>query len=82
MISRMKHGLFFLVVCLMSGGTVFSQTLQLGNPKLFVKLDSMCRTPDAIAIDGAGNIYLSVTNATTFDQFGARIIKLSPGGRC
>jgi sugar lactone lactonase YvrE len=77
----MKHGLFCLVVLVMLAGTVLSQTtLQLGNPKLFVTLDSTCRTPDALAIDGAGNIYLSVTNATTFDQYGAKIIKLSPTG--
>ena len=36
---------------------------------------------DAMAFDAAGNIYLSVTNATTYDRFGAKIIKLSPTGK-
>lgn len=65
-------------------GTVeksFSQgELQLSPPKTFIQLDSTCRTPDAMAFDDTGNIYLSVTNATTFDRFGAKIIKLSPQG--
>lgn len=74
--------LFYLVLGLLPRHAAISQqTLQLGNPKLFVRLDSTCMTPDAMAIDGAGNIYLSVTNATTFDQFGAKIVKLSPQGK-
>jgi hypothetical protein len=38
-------------------------------------------TPDAMAIDDRGDIYLSVTNATTFEKFGAKIIKLSKEGK-
>ena len=51
-----------------------SQTeVRLGAPVIFTQLDTACMTPDAMAIDGNGNIYLSVTNATTFETFGAKI---------
>jgi sugar lactone lactonase YvrE len=82
MVNTHKHILFYLIVALLPMTATFSQApLQLGVPQLFVRLDSTCRTPDAMAIDVAGNIYLSVTNATTFDTFGASIIKLSPQGK-
>ncbi len=59
-----------------------SQTeVRLGAPVIFTQLDTACMTPDAMAIDGNGNIYLSVTNATTFETFGAKIIKLSKDGK-
>ena len=71
-----------LVLSISMAENVFSQAgLQLGAPKLFIQLDTTCMTPDAMAIDDAGNIYLSITNATTFDRFGAKIIKLSKDGK-
>jgi len=74
------HLLWFILL-LLSAEKVFSQSgLQLSAPKVFIKLDSTCMTPDAMAFDESGNIFLSITNATTFDQFGAKIIKLSPTG--
>jgi sugar lactone lactonase YvrE len=76
-----QYILFCLAIWLLPMPAVWAQqALKLSHPKMFVRLDSTCMTPDAMAIDGAGNIYLSVTNATTFDRFGARIVKLSPQG--
>lgn len=72
-------GLFALLIAVQ---TLSAQSsFQLRAPELFVQLDSTCRTPDAMALDPSGNIYLSITNATTFDQFGAKILKLSPTGK-
>lgn len=69
-----------LLICLVRAG--FSQSqLRLRAPKIFTQLDTTCMTPDVMAIDAAGNIYLSVTNATTFDKFGAKIIKLGKDGK-
>lgn len=75
----MKLFLFISLLCTVE--KAFSQAgLQLSAPKTFIQLDTSCMTPDAMAFDDAGNIYLSVTNATTFERFGAKIIKLSPAG--
>jgi hypothetical protein len=85
---NMMHGnlyTYLLMVgfmSLLSETPLFSQNVvRLDAPELFIKLDSTCATPDAMAFDEAGNIYLSVTNATTYGRFGAKIIKLSAAGQ-
>ncbi len=69
------------VIALVITAPVYSQSLKLGPPKKFMMLDSTFATPDAMAFDGSGNIYLSVTNATTYEKYGAKIIKLTSTGK-
>jgi len=72
----------FIVLSMLAAAQLYAQSsLRLSFPEIFVKLDTTCMTPDAMAFDGAGNIYLSITNATSYDRFGAKIIKLSPTGK-
>nr|ABM53559.1 conserved hypothetical protein [uncultured bacterium CBNPD1 BAC clone 905] len=44
------------------------------KPTLFADLDETCQTPDGMALDKKGNLYLSVTNPTTFEKFGSKIL--------
>ncbi|MGL5891311.1 MAG: hypothetical protein ACRC3B_15585 [Bacteroidia bacterium] len=48
---------------------------QSNKPALFAQLDETCATPDGLAIDANGNLYLSITNATTFNKYGAKILR-------
>lgn len=79
--TNISYIAFQLLLLCISTHTFSQSALMLGTPKMFIKLDSTCATPDAMAFDASGNIYLSVTNATTFDKFGAKIIKLNREGK-
>lgn len=54
--------------------------ISLTNLSVYKKLDSTCRTPDALAFDREGNVYLSITNATTYDMYGSKIVKMDHKG--
>lgn len=74
--------LFFLICtqfCIAS--TAFAQSDAAVKPSLFARLDSSCATPDGMAIDRQGNLYVSVTNPTTFEKNGAKILKFDRNDR-
>lgn len=53
---------------------VYSETSKLIKPTLFADLGETCTTPDGMALDKKGNLYLSVTNPTSFEKFGSKIL--------
>ncbi|SHM33376.1 NHL repeat-containing protein [Chryseobacterium polytrichastri] len=53
---------------------VYSKTSKLIKPTLFADLGETNQTPDGMALDKKGNLYLSITNPITFDQHGSRIL--------
>ncbi|WP_264530515.1 SMP-30/gluconolactonase/LRE family protein [Flavobacterium sp. N502540] len=44
------------------------------KPTLFADLGESCATPDGMAIDKKGNLFLSITNPTTFEVHGSKIL--------
>lgn len=44
------------------------------KPTLFADLGETCTTPDGMALDKKGNLYLSVLNPTSFEKNGAKIL--------
>ena len=44
------------------------------KPTLFADLGETCSTPDGMAIDSAGNLFLAVTNLTNFEEYGSKIL--------
>lgn len=52
----------------------FSKTSTLIRPTLFADLGETCQTPDGMALDKKGNLYLAITNPTTFEKHGSKIL--------
>ncbi|TDE47139.1 hypothetical protein E0I26_03380 [Flavobacterium rhamnosiphilum] len=52
----------------------WSETSRLIKPTLFADLGETCTTPDGMALDKKGNLYLSVLNPTSFEKNGAKIL--------
>lgn len=44
------------------------------KPTLFADLGESCQTPDGMALDKEGNLYLSVLNPTSFEKYGSKIL--------
>lgn len=44
------------------------------KPTLFADLGESCSTPDGMAIDQFGKLFLAVTNLSTFEKFGSKIL--------
>ena len=44
------------------------------RPTLFADLGETCPTPDGMAIDNAGNLFLSVPNPSAFEKHGSKIL--------
>lgn len=44
------------------------------KPTLFADLGETCSTPDGMAIDSAGNLFLAVTNLDNFEEYGSKIL--------
>lgn len=44
------------------------------KPTLFADLGETCQTPDGMALDKKGNLYLSITNPISFEKHGSKII--------
>lgn len=69
-----------VILMLINVANLFSQeikycsTSKLIKPTLFANLDKTCQTPDAMAIDKKGKLYLSVLNPTSFEKNGAKIL--------
>lgn len=44
------------------------------KPTLFADLGESCSTPDGMAIDPFGKLFLAVTNLSSFDKYGSKIL--------
>ncbi len=44
------------------------------RPTLFADLGETCQTPDGMALDKKGNLFLSITNAISFEKYGSKIL--------
>ena len=44
------------------------------KPTLFADLGESCQTPDGMAMDRKGNLFLSITNPISFDKYGSKIL--------
>lgn len=53
---------------------MYSETSRRIKPTLFADLGETCTTPDAMALDKKGNLYLSVLNPTSFEKNGSKIL--------
>lgn len=47
---------------------------QLIKPTLFADLGETCSTPDGMAIDKTGRLFLAATNLTNFEKYGSKIM--------
>lgn len=80
--NRIKNALGILI--LLSAVNLFSQeskqeikydtTSKLIKPTLFADLGESCQTPDGMALDKNGNLFLSITNPITFEKHGSKIL--------
>lgn len=80
----MKKVLSILILILMNSLNLFSQvskqeiiyseTSKLIQPTLFADLGETCQTPDGMALDKKGNLFLSITNPISFDKYGSKIL--------
>ena len=81
-IKKMKHLLIILpfICSFQSFSQLNGQEIKVNNeskqimPSLFVDLGETCSTPDGMAIDSAGNLFLAVTNLAKFEEFGSKIL--------
>lgn len=53
---------------------VYNEDLKRIKPTLFADLGETCQTPDGMALDKKGNLYLSITNPVTFEKHGSKIL--------
>lgn len=53
---------------------VYSEDFKMIKPTLFADLGETCQTPDGLALDKKGNLYLSITNPVTFEKHGSKIL--------
>ena len=78
----MKHLLIILpfICSFQSFSQLNGQEIKVNNeskqimPSLFVDLGETCSTPDGMAIDSAGNLFLAVTNLAKFEEYGSKIL--------
>ncbi|MDI5888444.1 MULTISPECIES: hypothetical protein [Flavobacterium] len=52
----------------------YDETPKQIKPTLFASLDETCQTPDGMAVDKKGNLFLSIANPSTFETNGAKIL--------
>lgn len=52
----------------------YSEVSRTIKPTLFADLGETCQTPDGMALDKKGNLYLSITNPVTFEKHGSKIL--------
>ena len=72
------------ILILMNASNLFSQeskqeikyneTSKVIKPTLFADLGETCQTPDGMALDKKGNLFLSITNAISFEKYGSKIM--------
>jgi sugar lactone lactonase YvrE len=51
-----------------------TDTLKQIKPTLFANLGESCSTPDGMAINKKGQLFLAVTNLASFEQYGSKIL--------
>jgi len=51
------------------------------KPTLFADLGETCQTPDGMALDKNGNLFLSITNPISFEKYGSKIITFDKNDR-
>jgi sugar lactone lactonase YvrE len=52
----------------------YSEVNEQIRPSLFSNLGESCSTPDGMAIDKKGKLFLAVTNLSSFDKYGSKIL--------
>lgn len=52
----------------------YSESGKLIKPSLFANLGASCSTPDGMALDSNGHLFLAVTNYDSFEKFGSKIL--------
>ncbi|WP_121326683.1 hypothetical protein [Flavobacterium sp. 81] len=52
----------------------YSETSKVIKPTLFADLGETCQTPDGMALDKKGNLFLSITNPISFEKYGSKIL--------
>ncbi|WP_316634267.1 hypothetical protein [uncultured Flavobacterium sp.] len=72
------------ILILMSASNLFSQESNQEikyneisksiKPTLFADLGETCQTPDGMALDKKGNLFLAITNAVSFEKYGSKIL--------
>ncbi len=76
--SFIKNSL--IVICMINFIVSYAQEIKYNEnekvikPTLFADLGETCTTPDGMALDKKGNLYLSVLNTTSFEKNGATIL--------
>lgn len=69
-----------IIVTFISSFRLAAQEIKLNNeselikPTLFANLGESCSTPDGMAIDKFGNLFLAVTNLASFEEHGSKIL--------
>jgi sugar lactone lactonase YvrE len=69
-----------ILICIINYSITYSQEIKYNEngkkikPTLFADLGETCTTPDGMALDKKGNLYLSVLNPTSFEKNGAKIL--------
>jgi sugar lactone lactonase YvrE len=52
----------------------YSDSGKLIKPSLFANLGESCSTPDGMALDNKGHLFLAVTNYDSFEKYGSKIL--------
>ena len=52
----------------------YSDSGKLIKPSLFANLGKSCSTPDGMALDAKGHLFLAVTNYDSFEKYGSKIL--------
>ncbi|WP_374174984.1 hypothetical protein [Flavobacterium tructae] len=52
----------------------YNEASKVIKPTLFADLGETCQTPDGMALDKKGNLFLSITNAISFEKYGSKIL--------
>lgn len=81
---KLQFTTVFLIIIVLNSVILYSQenqkeitydeTSKQIKPTLFASLDATCQTPDGMAVDKKGNLFLSIANPSTFETNGAKIL--------
>lgn len=59
----------------------YSKSSKVIKPTLFADLGETCQTPDGMALDKKGNLFLSITNPISFEKYGSKILTFDKNDR-
>ncbi len=68
-------GLIFSSINCFSQEIKLLDSIQIAPPTIFIDLGETCTTPDAMAMNKKGELFLTVPNPTSFKKNGSKIIK-------